>query len=729
MKERLPFQDPELSSETRTNDLVGRMSIEQLVGQMVQADGRYDAQQQVKEQRVGSFLHLLGHPTVELQQLAERTGLGIPLVFGIDAIHGHAFWPGATVFPTQLTLSCSWNPELVETMCRVTAKEMLCTGLHWTFSPVLCLPRDLRWGRVGETFGEDPFLIGEFGKAAVRGYQGSDVSHPDSVLACAKHYVGYGETVGGRDATEAELSRRKLRSYFLPPFEQAVRAGCRTFMTAYQCIDGVACAANRWLLTEVLREEWGFDGFVVTDWDNVGRAHKMQALYPSIAAAVPPCVHAGNDMIMVTPEFYQACLDGIARGEIERSEVECAARRILRQKFDLGLFDHKRYPAIDRAHEVIGSAVHREPLLRCALESAVLLKNEERGAVPVLPLRRDLKRIAVLGPNADSTLAQLGDWSFGSGQAGLKTGSHPREQVVTVLDGLRERAEQAGIAVEYALGAEVLGDDLSGVGEAAQLAAAVDVAIVVVGDALEQIGEECDRSELDLGKPQQALLEAVHATGTPLVVVLINSKPLCIPWVAEHADAILEAFNPGMAGGRAVAQLLFGDHAPMGKLTISFAKSVGQQPVHYQQIPGWHGSKHGQYDARPLYPFGFGLSYTRFSYQDLELDKQELSRGDAVVANVTVNNTGERRGTEIVQVYLNDLFTSASTPSKTLVAYARVQLDPGQSERLRFELPYERLAFIGADGQPLIEAGDFELLVGGSSRDEDLLGVRFVLHL
>lgn len=728
MNDRLSYRDPQLSSEARTDDLVRRMSVEQMVGQMVQADGRYDAEDQVREERVGSFLHLLGEPTVELQRLAERTGLGIPIVFGIDAIHGHAFWPGATVFPTQLALSCSWNAELVETMCRVTAKEMLCTGLHWTFSPVLCLPRDLRWGRVGETFGEDPFLIGVLGEAAVRGYQGSDISHPDSVLACAKHYVGYGETVGGRDATEAELSRRKLRSYFLPPFERAVRAGCRTFMTAYQCIDGVACAANRWLLTEVLRDEWGFDGFVVTDWDNVGRAHKMQALYPSIEAAVPPCVHAGNDMIMVTPEFYRACLEGIARGEIDKSEVERAARRILRQKFELGLFDHKRYPALERAHELVGCEAHREPLLRSALESIVLLENRTREGVPVLPLKPGLRRIAVLGPNADSTLAQLGDWSFGSGQAGLKTGGHPREAVSTVLDGVRERAARDGIQVDYALGAEILGDDSSGIAEAARLAGSADVAIVVVGDTLEQVGEECDRSDLELGEPQQTLLEAVARTGTPLIVVLINSKPLCIPWVAKHADAVLEAFNPGMEGGRAVARLLFGDDNPMGKLTISFAKSVGQQPVYYQQIPGWHGSKHGHYDPDPLYPFGFGLSYTRFEYAELRLQNSELSPGEEVVAHVTVTNTGHRAGTEIVQVYLNDRFTSASTPDKTLVAFRRVQLDAGQSERVRFEIPYERLAFVGADERLRIEPGDFDLFVGGSSAADHLLVARFTLY-
>jgi beta-glucosidase len=730
MSTRLPYQDPELSPEARTADLLGRMSLEEKVGQMVQADGRVDAETQVRERRVGSFLHILGETTVGLQKLAEQTGLGIPLIFGIDAIHGHAFWPGATVFPTQLALSCSWNPEHVERMGRVAAKEMLCTGLHWTFSPVLCLTRDLRWGRVGETFGEDPYLIGELGKAAVRGYQGDDVGAPDSVLACAKHYAGYSETVGGMDATEAEISERKLRTYFLPPFRAVAQAGCRTFMTAYQCIDGVSCVLNRWLLTDVLRGEWGFDGFVVTDWDNVGRAYKMQGLYPSIGAAVPASVHAGNDMIMVTPEFYSACLEHVAKGNIEKAELEQAARRVLREKFALGLFDHKRYPKLERIPEVVGSSEHREGLLPAALESIVLLENRVlQSGQPTLPIPRSVKRIAVLGPNADDPLAQLGDWSFGSGQAGLKTGSHPRHTVSTVLDGIRERGQRAGVQVEYCRGAQVLDPDPSEIATAAELARNADLAVVVVGDHLELIGEECDRSNLDLTGGQSALLEAVKATGTTLVVVLINSKPLCIPWVAANADAVVEAFNPGMRGGEALAKILFGDEVPSGKLTVSFAKSLGQSPVYYQRIPGWHLSKHGHYDPEPLYAFGYGLSYTRFAYSNLRLDDARIGAGQSVRAKVDVSNVGSRDGVEIVQLYLNDRFTSLSTPSKTLKGFKRVPIAAGATATVEFEIPYAELSFVGRDGKPVFESGEFDVLVGGSSRDRDLLQARFELVL
>jgi beta-glucosidase len=725
---RLPYLDPELSPQERTRDLMQRMPLEERVGQLVQADGRVNAAEQVQARSVGSFLHIWGEATIELQKLASSSGLGVPLIFGIDAIHGHGFWEGATVFPTQLALSCAWNPELLEVMGRVTAKEMLVTGLHWTFSPVLCLTRDLRWGRVGETFGEDPYLIGQLGKALVKGLQGDQLSNPDSVLACAKHFAGYSETVGGRDATEAEISERKLRTYFLPPFRDMVDAGCRTFMTAYQCIDGVPCVTNRWLLTEVLRDEWGFEGFVVTDWNNVGRTHTQQSLYPSIEAAIPDSVRAGNDMIMVTPEFYAGALAQLKAGKLSEADIDLACRRVLLQKFELGLFDHKRFPEFERRHEVVGCDAHRAPLLASALESIVLLKNGERGGTPSLPLGGGLRRIAVLGPNADDIVTQLGDWSFGSGQASLATNGHPRHLVRTVLDGVRDRAKRDGIDVVYAKGCEVLSPDTSGVQAAVDLARGADVAIVVVGDELVLVGEECDRSDLDLTGGQMPLLQAVRALDIPLIVVLINSKPLCIPWVAENADAIIEAFNPGMKGGDAVASILFGDENPIGKLTVSFPRAIGEQPCYYQEIPGWHGSKHKTYNTKPLYPFGFGLSYTAYTYRNLRLSKTELASGEGFSVEVDVTNTGARPGTEIVQLYLNDVFSSLSLPTKQLKRFTRLQLAPGQTGTARFELGFADLSFVGRDGRPVVEPGDFRVLVGASSRDEDLLSatVRYV---
>ena len=703
------------------------MSLEQKLGQLVQADGRVNAEELVRTGRAGSFLHILGEKTVALQRIAAESQLGIPVIFGIDAIHGHAFWPGATVFPTQLALSCAWNPALLEHMGRVTAKEMLATGLHWTFSPVLCITRDLRWGRVGETFGEDPYLIGELGAALVRGLQGSDVGAPDSVLACAKHYAGYSETLGGRDATEADLTERKLRTYFLPPFEHVAKAGCRTFMTAYQCIDGLSCVLNRWLLTEVLRDEWGFEGFVVTDWDNVGRTHKQQALFPRIDDAVAQSIHAGNDMIMVTPEFFDAALSQVKNGTLAEVDVDRACERVLRHKFELGLFEHKRYPEIHRSSEIVGSAEHREHLLPAARESLVLLENRRVGGRPLLPLGPEVRRIALVGPNADDHIAQLGDWSFGSGQAELTTEGHPRHLVKTVRDGLEERAADAGVVVTYTRGCRVGNPDESEIPDAVAAASAADVVVAVVGDNLDEAGEEKDRSDLELSGAQLALLRSLAATGKPLIVVLINSKPLCIPWVAEHAHAIVEAFNPGMLGGRAVAELLFGDFNPSGKLTVSFAKSVGQQPVFYQQIPGWHGNKTGTYDATPQYPFGYGLSFTSYRYSNLVLETTHVSLGDTVRGSFVVSNTGARSGLEIAQLYFNDVYTSLSTPSKLLRRFFRISLAPGQAQRVEFELSPRELSFVGRDGRPVLEPGEFQLMVGGSSADGDLLQIRFVL--
>lgn len=724
----LPYQNPALPVADRTRDLLSRMSLEQKLGQLVQADGRIDAENLVRSGRAGSFLHILGEKTVTLQRLAAETQLGIPLIFGIDAIHGHAFWPGATVFPTQLALSCAWNPRLLEEMGRVTAKEMLVTGLHWTFSPVLCITRDLRWGRVGETFGEDPHLIGELGKALVKGLQGADIGAPDSVLACAKHYAGYSETVGGRDATEADLTERKLRSYFLPPFQEVAKAGCRTFMTAYQCIDGLTCVHNRWLLTEVLRDEWGFEGFVVTDWDNIGRTHRQQSLYDRIDDAVAGAIQAGNDMIMVTPEFFDAALAQVKSGALAEASIDQACARVLRQKFELGLFEHKRYPNLSRIPEVVGCRDHRAHLLPAARESLVLLENRDVAGQPLLPLRPQVKRIALVGPNADDHIAQLGDWSFGSGQAELTTAGHPRHLVKTVRDGLNDRAAQARIEVTYARGCLVGEADEREIPEAVAVASSADVVVAVVGDNLDEAGEEKDRSELELSGAQLPLLRALKATGKPLVIVLVNSKPLCIPWIAEHADALIEAFNPGMLGGQAVAELLFGDYNPSGKLTVSFAKSVGQQPVYYQQIPGWHGNKTGIYDVTPQYPFGFGRSFTTFSYSELQLEDSVVRRGDSVRGSFMVTNTGGRPGLEIAQLYFNDVFTSLSTPSKQLRRYFRVQLEPGRSQLVTFELSLEELTYVGRDGKPVLEAGEFELMVGSSSADSDLIRTRFSLE-
>ncbi|MBN1180253.1 MAG: glycoside hydrolase family 3 C-terminal domain-containing protein [Anaerolineae bacterium] len=725
MSPNFPYQDASRPIPERVEDLLGRMTLAEKAGQMCQMNGRDGAEAILTEHHVGSFLHMLGEETNAIQRLAAETRLGIPVLFGIDAIHGHGFWPTSTIFPTQLALSCTWNPALVEEVGRITAREVAYTGVHWTFSPVLGTVRDLRWGRVGETFGEDPYLIGVLGSAIVRGYQGDDLSHPETIAACGKHYAGYSGTQGGRDSSEADLSERAMRSIYLRPFRAVVEAGCATLMAGYHAIDGTPCSANRWLLTEVLRDEWGFAGFVVSDWKNVEHMNDEQRVSPDLADAARRIVAAGNDMAMNTPGFTDLVIRLVEEGDLDEALVDQAVRNILRVKFALGLFDGNRYADLEQGAAVIGCAAHRAVALESAVQSLVLLKNE--GAL--LPLGDDVQRIAVIGPNADDLQAQLGDWVLWSGQLGdADLPGRARESVVTLLDGIRTRAG-AGCTVEYARGCDVIDPGTDEIAAAAELARAADVAVVVVGDTLALTGECHDRANLDLSGGQQALLEAVHATGTPMVVVLLSSKPLTIPWVAAHARALLAVWNPGLEGGTAVASILFGDRNPSGKLTVSIPYHVGQQPVYYNVLPGWHGApKYVDLPYEPLFPFGYGLSYTRFAYSNLRLSAGELAEGEMLQVMVDVENVGDRAGVEVVQLYVNDLFSSVATPLKELKGFARVELAPGEKQTVELALAYDQLALVNADVETVVEPGAFEVLVGGSSRDEDVLKARFVVN-
>jgi beta-glucosidase len=725
MPTSFPYRDASRPIVERVEDLLGRMTLAEKVGQMCQMNGRDGAEIFLKEHRVGSFLHMLGEETNEIQRLATETRLGIPVLFGIDAIHGHAFWPTATVFPTQLALSCSWNPELVEEVGRITAREVAYTGIHWTFSPVLGTTRDLRWGRVGETFGEDPYLIGVLGSAIIRGYQGDNLADPETIAACGKHYAGYSGTQGGRDSSEADLSERAMRSIYLPPFQVAVEAGCATLMAGYQAIDGTPCSANNWLLTEVLRDEWGFDGFVVSDWKNVEHMNDEQRVSPDLVDAARRVVEAGNDMAMNTPGFTDIVYHLVEQGELDEAFVDQAVRNILRVKFALGLFDENRYTDLEKGSEVIGCEEHLAVALESAYQSVVLLKNED----DLLPLTDDVKRIAVIGPNADDIQAQLGDWVRWSGQLGDVPGlpEQAHESVVTVLDGIQARAG-ANRIVEYARGCDVIDPSTEDVSAAVGLARGSDVAIVVVGDTLALTGETHDRANLNLSGGQQALLEAVYATGTPMVVVLVSSKPLTIPWVVENAHALLAAWNPGLAGGTAVAGILFGDRNPSGKLTVSVPYHVGQQPVYYNLIPGWHGApKYVDMPQEPLFPFGYGLSYTRFAYSNLRLSAGVLVEGEALEVIVDVENAGDRAGIEVVQLYVNDVFSSVTTPVKELKGFARIELAPGEKKIVQLELAYDQLALVNAELETVVEPGAFEVMVGGSSRDGDLLKAQFIV--
>lgn len=731
------YKDPTQPIPARVEDLLSRMTLDEKVGQLMQLDGQGDLEDLIGRMKVGSLLHINGRDADEAIRRSLRTRLGIPVLMADDGIHGHSFWAGATIFPTQLAMACSWDPGLLEKAARATAVEMRATGISWNFSPVLCLARDLRWGRIGETFGEDPYLIGEFASAMIRGYQGSGLGDAGGVLATAKHYAGYSETLGGRDASEAHLSRRHLRSYFLPPFERAARSGCLAFMTGYQSTDGIPATANRWLLTEVLKEEWGFEGIVVTDWNNVGNLVHDQKICKDMAEAATVAIRSGNDVMMVTPEFYEGAQEAVRRGLLAEAEIDAVVRRVLSLKMRMGLFEDPRFSDERRIAEVIGCAEHRALNLEIARASLVLLKND--GLLPLAAGGEPSegagagegqsapRRIAVIGPNADDPIAQLGDWSLGSGQMkGANGPEHPRSSIVTVLDGIRELAP-AGCEVVHARGCSILDEDESGIPAAVEAASGADVVVLVLGDRIEYVGEFRSTATLELMGGQKALADAIARTGVPVVVVLINSKPLVLPRSALRAAAILEAFNPGMMGGRAVAEAIFGRLNPSGKLTISFPYHVGQQPVFYNQVRGQHGDRYADLTQEPAFAFGFGLSYTRFAYSELEVLTPRLTRDGTASFEVTVTNTGSRDGVEIVQLYIEDLVTSSTWAFKELKAFRRVSLAAGEARRVRFDLPASELSIVDAEGRRVVEPGDFRVHVGASSRPQDLLSAGFVV--
>ncbi|MCI1019850.1 glycoside hydrolase family 3 C-terminal domain-containing protein [Microbacterium sp. C5A9] len=742
LTESLPYLDPELPIAARVTDLLDRMTVEEKIGQMLQLDARDDLDDHVLGKHVGSILHTSPERIIRANELTSQTRLRIPLLVGEDCIHGHSFWPGATIYPTQLGMAATWDAELVEKVARATAVEVAATGIHWTFSPVLCIARDLRWGRIDETFGEDPFLIGELASAMVRGYQGEGLDDPTAILATAKHFAGYSETQGGRDASEADISRRKLRSWFLPPFERVAREGCRTFMLGYQTTDGVPITVNDWLLSDVLRGEWGYTGTLITDWDNVGRMVWEQQVQPDYAHASAAAVRAGNDMVMNTPGFFAGALEAVSTGMLAEDAFDEAVARILTLKFELGLFENPRLPQ-DDLDAVVGSAAHADINLQTARRSIVLLEND--GLLP-LDAAAPMK-IAVVGPLADDAQTQLGDWAGGSGQAGWLDGQ-PREMITTVLDGL---AGVDGWTVTHARGAEILtlDDDPRGatfpdgqprpavvvpasaddalIAEAVAAAEASDVVVAVVGDRIELVGEGRSTATLELIGGQNALLDALIATGKPVVVVLLASKPLVLPASASRAAAVIWAANPGMQGGRALAEIVAGAVEPSGRLPISFARHVGQQPTYYNQIRGQHGDRYADLTQSPAWAFGEGRSYSTVEYSDLALTSTAVGLGDTITAEVTVTNTGARPARETVQAYVRDVVTSVSWADKELKAYRQVDVAPGESVRVRLELPVADCSIVDAAGTRLVEPGAFELLVGPSSRDETLLVAPFTV--
>lgn len=769
----LPYKNPELSTEERIADLLGRMTLEEKVGQMMQLDARSgDLDDLIVNKHVGSILHTSPSDLPKaVETVNTKTRLSIPLVIGDDCIHGYSFWPGATIFPEQLGMATTWDSEKVQAAGRATAEEVSTTGVHWTFSPVLCIARDTRWGRVGETFGEDPYLIGEMASSIVKGYQGgAKAGEPlakDAILACAKHFAGYSETQGGRDASEADLSHRKLESWFLPPFERVAKEGCGTFMLGYESIEGVPVTFNKWLLSDKLRGAWNYQGTLITDWDNVGRSVWEQKVKPDYAQAAADAVKSGNDLVMTTLKFYEGAIEAVKTGLLDESLIDAAVARILALKFRLGLFEDPRLPDQERINAVIGSEEHQQLNLEVARESVALLKNN--GSLPFNVA--GAKRIAVVGPLADDAQTQLGDWAGSSGQINWMPDGHPREMITTVLDGFKQLAPK-GCEVVYSRGANIVdlvpdpeggfypdGQPRPKIGVSAKLDRALldeavenarqsDLIVAVVGDVIQAIGEGCSTATLELLGGQNALIDALsnvaHETGKPFVVVLVSSKPQVLPasvigangvivdeTPAEGTSALLWAPSPGMKGGQAIAEIILGETEPSGRLPITFPRHAGQLPVYYNQIRGQHGNRYADLTQDPAFAFGEGLSYTTFEYGEPTVtnvpESGAFGETDTVHAEITLTNTGDRKGTEVVQLYIGDIVTSYSWTDRELKAFQRVKLEPGESKTIAFDIPVSDCTIVDSEANRIVEPGEFEVLIGHSSRREHLKRTTFTV--
>ena len=769
----LPYRNPELPTEERIADLLGRMTLEEKVGQMMQLDARSgDLDDLIVNKHVGSILHTSPSDLPKaVETVNAKTRLGIPLVIGDDCIHGYSFWPGATIFPEQLGMATTWDSEKVQAAGRATAEEVSATGVHWTFSPVLCIARDTRWGRVGETFGEDPYLIGEMASSIVKGYQGgAKAGEPlakDAILACAKHFAGYSETQGGRDASEADLSHRKLESWFLPPFERVAKEGCGTFMLGYESIEGVPVTFNKWLLSDKLRGAWNYQGTLITDWDNVGRSVWEQKVKPDYVQAAADAVKSGNDLVMTTPKFYEGAIEAVKTGLLDESLIDAAVARILALKFRLGLFEDPRLPDQKRIDAVIGSEEHQQLNLEVAREAVALLKND--GSLPFNVA--GAKRIAVVGPLADDAQTQLGDWAGSSGQINWMPDGHPREMITTVLDGFKQLAPE-GCEVVYSRGANIVdlvpdpegefypdGQPRPKIGVSAKIDRALldeavenarksDLIVAVVGDVIQAIGEGCSTATLELLGGQNALIDALsnvaRETGKPFVVVLVSSKPQVLPasvigtngvivdeTPAEGTSALLWAPSPGMKGGQAIAEIILGETEPSGRLPITFPRHAGQLPVYYNQIRGQHGNRYADLTQNPAFAFGEGLSYTTFEYGDPTItnvpESGIFAETDTVHAEITLTNTGDRKGTEVVQLYIGDIVTSYSWTDRELKAFQRVELEPGKSKTVAFDIPVSDCTIVDSEANRIVEPGGFEVLIGHSSRREHLKRTTFTV--
>ena len=740
------YKDSMQPVEKRVKDLLSRMTLEEKVGQMNQLVGVEHIQQNTinmteeelytnmatafypgvsikdiidmtSEGKVGSYLHVV---TIEeanyLQELAMKSRLQIPLIFGIDAIHGNANCPDNTVYPTNIGLSCSFDTLMTYNIARQTAKEMRAMNMHWTFNPNVELARDARWGRVGETYGEDPYLVSRLGVASVKGYQG-DLNSNEDVLACIKHFVVGGEPLNGANASPADVSDHSLRNIHFPSFEEGVKAGAYSLMTAHNELNGVPCHANKWLMTDILRDEWKFPGFIVSDWMDIERIHDLHGTATSMKDAYYQSIMAGMDMHMHGVEWNKAVVELVNEGKIPESRIDESVSRILYTKFRLGLFEEP-FADEEKTDIIRLSDEHRQTALEAARNSIVLLKND--GILPLA--KNEYKNVLITGINANDQNI-MGDWSA----------IQDDENVITIVEGLKQVSPKTNFSF-VDQGWDPRNMNPKKVDEAVRVARKSDLNIIVAGEYMMRhrwndrtCGENIDRQDINLVGLQNELIERVYKTGVPTILVLVTGRPLSVEWADENLPAIVQAWEPGMTGGQAVAEVLYGEVNPSAKLSVTMPRNVGQIQITYNAKPSAKFIPNVLSTMDPLYPFGFGLSYTEYKYSNLVIKNSELAKNENLEITVDVANVGKVAGTEIVQIYIRDKYASVTRPVKELKDFARVELAAGETKSVSFSIPQSRLAFYNIDLKKVVEAGEFDLFVGASSMDKDLLKSSFTV--
>ena len=734
------YLNPILSIDKRVDDLMQRMTLEDKVSQMNQfvglehmrsgnpnddkanndAQGFYkdlsinDVTKLTIEGKIGSFLHVLTAKEANyLQELALKSPLKIPLLIGIDAIHGNALVSGTTVYPSPIGLASTWDDSFLYSVGKQTAKEMRATGSHWAFTPNIDILRDPRWGRVGETLGEDPFMVGNMGASMINGFQQDDFTGTQKVIACAKHLIGGGESINGLNAAPADISLRTLREVHLPPYKKAIDAGVYSIMAAHNELNGVPCHMNKWLMTDVLRDEFGFNGFYVSDWLDIERINTLHHTAKDMKEASYLSVDAGMDMHMHGPKFTEAIIASVEEGKLSIDRVNDACRKILTAKFKLGLFEN-RFVDLEKKEEFLFTKEHKATALESARKGIVLLKNNG-----ILPLQESSskKNIFVTGPNANNQ-SILGDWHA----------VQPSENVTTIYEGIKALGETKGYSVDYFnSGENIRKIKDSKIKEAAEKAKKADFAIVVVGDNSmrykwkdKTAGENMARASLNLFGKQLDLIKEIKKTGTPVVVVLVNGKPISEPWLQNNIPAILESWEPGNLGGQAVAEILFGDVNPSGRLPLTVPRSVGQLRMIYNHKPSAYFHKYADEKKTPLYPFGYGLSYTNYKYSTPLLSDNTLTKENTILVTTEIKNTGEVDGEEVAQLYIRDNVSSVTRPVKELKGYQRVFLKAGETKTVEFTLGAESFAFYDINMNYVVEPGTFTIMTGSSSNKKDL---------